>query len=114
MNSQGKPALLSKVEFYLDGSLLDTQYAYPFGLAVDPPDYFQLYADTPVSWEVLAKGYDLEGNIASDSVIGTSAGSANLPKINLLDPGDVEIFNGTEIQLKVVADGDNNETLASC
>ena len=118
LNSSGKPARLSKVEFYLDGDLVDTQYSHPYGLRVDPPDYFNLFSETPVSWEILAIGYSIEGKTASDSIIGTSAGSANVPELTLLDASEGQAneeiyYDGTEVQITVVASGDDNSSLAS-
>ena len=118
LNSSGKPARLSRVEFYLDGNLLDTQYSYPYGLKIEPPNYFNLYSATPVSWEVLAIGYSLNGKTTSDSVIGTSAGSANLPDLSLLNPAGSEsssniVYDGTEVQVTIVANGDDNDTLSA-
>jgi hypothetical protein len=118
LNSSGKPARLSKVEFYLDGILVETQYSHPYGLRVDPPDYYNLFSETPVSWEILSIGYSMDGKTASDSVIGTSTGSVNIPDLKLLDTTDGQasestIYNGTEVQITVVASGDDNQTLAA-
>ena len=55
---------------------------------------------------------------ASDSIIGTSAGSANVPELTLLDASEGQAneeiyYDGTEVQITVVASGDDNSSLAS-
>jgi hypothetical protein len=114
LGSEGRPILMKKVDFFLNGTLLDTQTQPPFSFLFRPPSLQDRFVSAPLSWEVKTIGQSLNDRIGTAIEYGTVLGVTELPQL-VLSPiegpsslPDKHLIDGMSLSLSVVAEGSDD------
>ena len=114
LGSEGRPILMKKVDFFLNGTLLETQTQPPFSFLFRPPSLQDRFVSAPLSWEVKTIGQSLNDRIGTAIEYGTVLGVTELPQL-VLSPiegpsslPDKHLIDGMNLSISVVAEGSDD------
>ena len=83
LGPEGNKILMKKVDFFLNGILMDTQSQAPFSFLFRPPSLQDRFVSAPLSWEVKTIGTSLNDRIGTAIEYGTVFGVTELPQLTL-------------------------------